>query len=275
MLPATFTLTVGLCRASCPSHPLAFHPRAAHAAVPSRRCGGHPYLAGFMGAAASEMWFLAFALTSAANALTLGLIDVISRAGRVALCSSTARRRANSRVSRCCWPARSCWCWSIADQGQRFALFAGWRFLKIFRYALLKEWGRCRTPGEGVAQKMPSFSDGVGLSKSGVLVPFRIPHPAIFGRGRYSFPGRWLLRQGALPVEERLTSNGQVAGPDFSASTIRLRHPRHTTPVECRFPGDSGQRRDLRFQIPRYGTFRQTPISSGDQDERFRTVSHG
>ena len=34
-------------------------------------------LAGFMGATASEFWFLAFALTSAANVRTLGLIEVL------------------------------------------------------------------------------------------------------------------------------------------------------------------------------------------------------
>ena len=33
--------------------------------------------AGFMGAAASEFWFLAFALATAASVRTLGLIDVL------------------------------------------------------------------------------------------------------------------------------------------------------------------------------------------------------
>jgi uncharacterized membrane protein len=37
--------------------------------------------AGFMGAVASEFWFLAFALTSAANVRTLGLIDVVFAQG--------------------------------------------------------------------------------------------------------------------------------------------------------------------------------------------------
>jgi drug/metabolite transporter (DMT)-like permease len=33
--------------------------------------------AGFMGATASQFWFLAFALTSAANVRTLGLVEVL------------------------------------------------------------------------------------------------------------------------------------------------------------------------------------------------------
>jgi uncharacterized membrane protein len=38
-------------------------------------------LGGFLGALASEFWFLGFALTSAANVRTLGLIDVIFAQG--------------------------------------------------------------------------------------------------------------------------------------------------------------------------------------------------
>ncbi|HEV1999619.1 MAG TPA: EamA family transporter, partial [Xanthobacteraceae bacterium] len=34
-------------------------------------------LAGFLGAGASELWFLAFALTTAANVRTLALIEVV------------------------------------------------------------------------------------------------------------------------------------------------------------------------------------------------------
>jgi drug/metabolite transporter (DMT)-like permease len=34
-------------------------------------------LAGFLGAAASQFWFLAFALTSAANVRTLALVEVL------------------------------------------------------------------------------------------------------------------------------------------------------------------------------------------------------
>jgi uncharacterized membrane protein len=34
-------------------------------------------LAGFMGAAASQFWFLAFALTAAANVRTLALVEVL------------------------------------------------------------------------------------------------------------------------------------------------------------------------------------------------------
>ena len=37
--------------------------------------------AGLMGATASEFWFLAFALTSAANVRTLGLVEVLFAQG--------------------------------------------------------------------------------------------------------------------------------------------------------------------------------------------------
>ena len=43
-------------------------------------------LAGLAGAAASEFWFLAFALATAASVRTLALIEIALRPGRVALC---------------------------------------------------------------------------------------------------------------------------------------------------------------------------------------------
>ena len=75
VLPATFTLAVGLVtQATLLTAWLAIRsPQTLRAIAKMWR----PSLfAGFMGSAASEMWFLAFALTSAANVRTLGLIDV-------------------------------------------------------------------------------------------------------------------------------------------------------------------------------------------------------
>lgn len=53
-------------------------------------------LAGFMGALASQFWFLAFALTSAANVRTLALVEVLFAQGisRFAFGQPTARREA-------------------------------------------------------------------------------------------------------------------------------------------------------------------------------------
>jgi uncharacterized membrane protein YgcG len=54
-------------------------------------------LAGFMGAFASQFWFLAFALTAAANVRTLALVEVLfAQAWRI-IRSSSRCRRANCR----------------------------------------------------------------------------------------------------------------------------------------------------------------------------------
>ena len=52
--------------------------------------------AGFMGALASQFWFLAFALTSAANVRTLALVEVLfaQAISRFAFGQPTARREA-------------------------------------------------------------------------------------------------------------------------------------------------------------------------------------
>ena len=50
-------------------------------------------LAGFMGAFASQFWFLAFALTAAANVRTLALVEVLfAQAWRIIRSSSPCRR---------------------------------------------------------------------------------------------------------------------------------------------------------------------------------------
>lgn len=76
LLPATFTLTVGLItQAMLLTAWLGIRsPQTLRAIM---RLWRPSMLAGFMGAAASEMWFLAFALASAASVRTLGLIDVV------------------------------------------------------------------------------------------------------------------------------------------------------------------------------------------------------
>lgn len=52
-------------------------------------------LAGFMGAFASQFWFLAFALTNVANVRTLALIEVLF-AQAICTTSSSSRRRSAS-----------------------------------------------------------------------------------------------------------------------------------------------------------------------------------
>ncbi|MEI9996648.1 MAG: hypothetical protein WDM91_18770 [Rhizomicrobium sp.] len=76
VMGATFTLAVGLViQAALLSAWLALRdPRVLLAIA---RLWRPSLFAGFMGAAASEFWFLAFALASAASVRTLGLIDVL------------------------------------------------------------------------------------------------------------------------------------------------------------------------------------------------------
>ncbi|MBS0275838.1 MAG: DMT family transporter [Proteobacteria bacterium] len=76
VVPATFTLAVGLViQAAALSLWLAIRDPKTLAAM--MRLWRPSLSAGFLGALASEFWFLAFALTSAANVRTLGLIDVV------------------------------------------------------------------------------------------------------------------------------------------------------------------------------------------------------
>ena len=76
VLAATFTLAVGLLlQAGLLTLYLAVRDRAVLLAI--AREWRPSLFAGFMGAFASENWFLAFALTSAANVRTLGLAEVL------------------------------------------------------------------------------------------------------------------------------------------------------------------------------------------------------
>ena len=76
VLAATFTVTVGLLmQAGLLTLYLAVRDRAVLTAIV--RAWRPSLFAGFMGASASEFWFLAFALTSVANVRTLALVEVL------------------------------------------------------------------------------------------------------------------------------------------------------------------------------------------------------
>jgi drug/metabolite transporter (DMT)-like permease len=76
VLAATFTVTIGLMlQAALLSLYLALRDAAVLRAI--ARAWRPSLFAGFMGAFASEFWFLAFAITTAANVRTLGLIEVL------------------------------------------------------------------------------------------------------------------------------------------------------------------------------------------------------
>jgi drug/metabolite transporter (DMT)-like permease len=80
VVAATFTVTVGLViQAAVLSLYLALRdPKVLHAIA---RAWRPSLFAGFMGAFASELWFLAFAITTAANVRTLALVEVLFAQG--------------------------------------------------------------------------------------------------------------------------------------------------------------------------------------------------
>lgn len=76
VLAATFTLTIGLIlQAGLLTLYLALRDRAVLSAI--MKAWRPSLFAGFMGATASQFWFLAFALTSVANVRTLALVEVL------------------------------------------------------------------------------------------------------------------------------------------------------------------------------------------------------
>jgi len=76
LLAATLTLTIGLIlQAGLLTLYLALSDRAVLTAI--AKAWRPSLFAGFMGATASEFWFLAFALTSVANVRTLALVEVL------------------------------------------------------------------------------------------------------------------------------------------------------------------------------------------------------
>jgi drug/metabolite transporter (DMT)-like permease len=80
VLAATFTVTVGLVlQAALLSLYLALRDRQVLRAI--RDAWKPSMCAGFMGAFASEFWFLAFAITTAANVRTLALVEVLFAQG--------------------------------------------------------------------------------------------------------------------------------------------------------------------------------------------------
>jgi drug/metabolite transporter (DMT)-like permease len=95
VMAATFTLTVGLLMQSVLlSVYLWLRERAVLAAI--LRAWQPSLFAGFMGALASQFWFLAFALATAANVRTLALIEVLfaQAIARVAFGQRTSAREA-------------------------------------------------------------------------------------------------------------------------------------------------------------------------------------
>jgi drug/metabolite transporter (DMT)-like permease len=80
VLAATFTVTVGLViQAALLSAYLVLRDPGVLRAI--ARAWKPSLFAGFMGAFASEFWFLAFAITSAANVRTLALVEVLFAQG--------------------------------------------------------------------------------------------------------------------------------------------------------------------------------------------------
>jgi uncharacterized membrane protein len=80
VLAATFTVTVGLViQAALLSVFLALRDPEVLRAI--ARAWKPSLFAGFMGAFASEFWFLAFAITTAANVRTLALVEVLFAQG--------------------------------------------------------------------------------------------------------------------------------------------------------------------------------------------------
>jgi drug/metabolite transporter (DMT)-like permease len=80
VMAATFTLAVGLVmQAALLSIYLAF--RDPNVLREIARAWKPSVFAGFMGAFASEFWFLGFAITSAANVRTLALVEVLFAQG--------------------------------------------------------------------------------------------------------------------------------------------------------------------------------------------------
>src|SRR5712671_4561689 len=93
LLAATLTLTIGLIlQAGLLTLYLVLRNRAVLTAI--ARAWRPSLFAGFMGATASEFWFLAFALTSVANVRTLALVEVMFAQG---ISFFIFKQRTNSR----------------------------------------------------------------------------------------------------------------------------------------------------------------------------------
>ena len=94
-MAATFTLAVGLVIQAVVLTAYLARPRPPCCA-PSPGCGGRPCSPASWGRLASEFWFLAFALATAASVRTLGLIDVLFAQGvtHILFKQKTTRREA-------------------------------------------------------------------------------------------------------------------------------------------------------------------------------------
>ena len=106
-MAATFTLTVGLVMQSVGlSLYLWLRDRAVLTAIV--RAWRPSLFAGFMGAVASQFWFLAFALATAASVRTLALIEVLFAQLISRVASASARPRAKRLAWSLWWPASRC-----------------------------------------------------------------------------------------------------------------------------------------------------------------------
>ena len=87
-------LALGIQSALIVTWPAAVRPRAASSR--SSRAWRPSLFAGFMGALASQFWFMAFALANAASVRTLALVEVLFAQVVTRGCSSSARACAKS-----------------------------------------------------------------------------------------------------------------------------------------------------------------------------------
>ena len=108
-MAATFTLAVGLVvQAVLLTVYLVLRDRAVLRAI--LRAWRPSLFAGFMGALASQFWFLAFALATAASVRTLALVEVLFAQA----ISSFVFTAADQRRAKCCRRIRADWlssCW--------------------------------------------------------------------------------------------------------------------------------------------------------------------
>ena len=96
VMAATFTLAVGLALQSV-LLTLYLYVRDRAVLVAIFKAWRPSLFAGFMGALASQFWYLGFAIATAASVRTLALVEVCSRRRSRASCSSSRPRRAKRR----------------------------------------------------------------------------------------------------------------------------------------------------------------------------------
>ena len=100
VMAATFTLALGLVLQAALLTALSRAARPRGAQARSSRNGGRSLFAGLMGAFASQFWFLAFALATAASVRTLALVEVLFAQAISASSSDKRPVRAKASASR-------------------------------------------------------------------------------------------------------------------------------------------------------------------------------